>query len=101
MERSASKSYSFGFKHLYLTKDGVSFISAVEPEPPANLTLELKHPEDRKPYLWIKWSPPTMTDVKSGWFIIQYEIRLKPEKATDWEVSQLETFGRNCVLWQR
>ncbi|KAL1288328.1 PRLR [Ovibos moschatus] len=57
----------------------------VEPEPPVNLTLELKHPEDRKPYLWIKWSPPTLTDVKSGWFSIQYEIRLKPEKATDWE----------------
>ncbi|XP_065761458.1 prolactin receptor isoform X2 [Muntiacus reevesi] len=58
----------------------------VEPEPPANLTLELKHPEDRKPYLWIKWFPPTLTDVKSGWFMIQYEIRLKPEKATDWEI---------------
>ncbi|KAM6156500.1 prolactin receptor [Erethizon dorsatum] len=57
----------------------------VEPNPPQNLTLEVKHPEDRKPYLWIKWFPPTLIDVKSGWFILQYEVRLKPEKAAQWE----------------
>nr|KAF6441960.1 prolactin receptor [Rousettus aegyptiacus] len=57
----------------------------VEPDPPVNLTLELKHPEDQKLYLWIKWFPPTLVDVRSGWLILQYEIRLKPEKATEWE----------------
>ncbi|XP_076973068.1 prolactin receptor [Tamandua tetradactyla] len=57
----------------------------VEPDSPVKLTLEIKKPEDRKPYLWIKWFPPTMIDVRSGWLILQYEIRLKPEKADEWE----------------
>ncbi|XP_062943442.1 prolactin receptor isoform X1 [Cynocephalus volans] len=57
----------------------------VEPDPPVNLTLEVKQPEDRKPYLWVKWFPPTLVDVRSGWLTLQYEIRLKPEKAAEWE----------------
>lgn len=57
----------------------------VEPNPPVNLTLEVKQPEDRKHYLWLKWFPPTLVDVRSGWLTLQYEIRLKPEKATEWE----------------
>nr|XP_006199721.1 prolactin receptor [Vicugna pacos] len=57
----------------------------VEPDPPVNLTLELKQPEDRKSYLWMKWFPPTLVDVRSGWLTLQYEIRLKPEKAAEWE----------------
>lgn len=57
----------------------------VEPDPPVNLTLEVKQPEDRKPYLWMKWFPPTLVDVRSGWLTLQYEIRLKPEKAAEWE----------------
>lgn len=57
----------------------------VEPEPPMNLTLEIKQPEDRKPYLWIKWLPPTLVDVRSGWLTLQYSIRLKPEKSDEWE----------------
>ncbi|XP_027792088.2 prolactin receptor isoform X3 [Marmota flaviventris] len=57
----------------------------VEPDPPENLTLEVKQPEDRKPYLWIKWFPPSLVDVRSGWLTLQYEIRLKPEKAAEWE----------------
>lgn len=64
-----------------------------------NLTLELKQPEDRKLYLWMKWLPPTLVDVRSGWLTLQYEIRLKPEKAAEWEVSQPEAFGRNQILW--
>lgn len=57
----------------------------VEPDPPVNLTLELKKPEDQKPYLWIKWLPPTLVDVRSGWLTLQYEIRLQPEKTAEWE----------------
>ncbi|XP_036740797.2 prolactin receptor isoform X1 [Manis pentadactyla] len=57
----------------------------VEPDPPVNLTLELKQPEDRKLYLWMKWLPPTLVDVRSGWLTLQYEIRLRPEKAAEWE----------------
>ncbi|MBZ3886181.1 prolactin receptor [Sciurus carolinensis] len=62
----------------------------VEPDPPENLTLEVKQPEDRKPYLWIKWFPPTLVDVRSGWLTLQYEIRLKPEKAAEWEKGKSE-----------
>lgn len=57
----------------------------VEPDPPENLTLEVKQPEDRKPYLLVKWFPPTLVDVRSGWLTLQYEIRLKPETAAEWE----------------
>lgn len=57
----------------------------VEPNPPVNLTLELKQPEDQKLFLWIKWFPPTLVDLSTGWLILQYEIQLKPEKAVEWE----------------
>ncbi|XP_003407933.1 prolactin receptor [Loxodonta africana] len=63
----------------------VDVIYIVEPDPPVNLTLEVKQPEDRKPYLWIKWLPPTLVDINSGWLTLQYEIRLKPEKTAVWE----------------
>nr|2LFG_A Chain A, Prolactin receptor [Homo sapiens] len=58
----------------------------VQPDPPLELAVEVKQPEDRKPYLWIKWSPPTLIDLKTGWFTLLYEIRLKPEKAAEWEI---------------
>ncbi|XP_004848686.1 prolactin receptor isoform X1 [Heterocephalus glaber] len=58
----------------------------VEPNPPQNISLEVKQPEDRKPYLWIKWFPPALVDITSGWLILQYEVRLKPENAAEWEV---------------
>lgn len=58
----------------------------VEPDPPRNLILEVKHEEDQKPYLWLKWFPPAQVDVRSGWLTLQYEIRLKPEKQNEWEV---------------
>ncbi|XP_008060866.1 prolactin receptor isoform X2 [Carlito syrichta] len=58
----------------------------VEPDPPVNLTLEVKQPEDKKLYLWMKWFPPTLVDVRSGWLTLQYEVRLKPENAADWEI---------------
>lgn len=66
----------------------MGFLSSVEPDPPMNLTLELKHPEDQKPFLWVKWRPPAQVDIRSGWLTLQYEVRLKPEKADEWEVSQ-------------
>lgn len=99
VERAVSKSYSSEISyHFWLHME---FLSTVEPDPPVNLTLELKKPEDQKPYLWIKWLPPTLVDVRSGWLTLQYEIRLQPEKTAEWEVSQREAFGRNHVLRQR
>uniref|UniRef100_A0A8C6WC21 Prolactin receptor n=2 Tax=Nannospalax galili TaxID=1026970 RepID=A0A8C6WC21_NANGA len=58
----------------------------VEPEPPRNLSLEVKWPKDRKPYLLIRWSPPNITDLRSGWFTMEYEIRLKSEETDEWEI---------------
>lgn len=78
----------------------MSFISTVEPEPPRNLTLEVRQLKDKKTYLWIKWSPPNITDVKTGWFTMEYEIRLKSEGADEWEVSQNEVYWRTHVLRQ-
>ena len=49
----------------------------------------------------MRWFPPTLVDVRSGWLTLQYEIQLKPEKSAEWEVSQLEAFVKNHVPWQR
>nr|XP_044988971.1 prolactin receptor isoform X2 [Jaculus jaculus] len=64
----------------------IDVIYIVEPEPPQNLTLEVKQPKDKKPYLLIKWFPPTVIDVRTGWFTMEYEVRLKPTEADEWEV---------------
>uniref|UniRef100_F6UI00 Prolactin receptor n=1 Tax=Ornithorhynchus anatinus TaxID=9258 RepID=F6UI00_ORNAN len=57
----------------------------LKPDPPVNLTLELKHTKDGKPYLWVKWSPPNLADVRIGWVTLLYELQLKPEKGVEWE----------------
>ncbi|XP_010139308.1 PREDICTED: prolactin receptor isoform X2 [Buceros rhinoceros silvestris] len=57
----------------------------VQPDPPVNVTLELKKPINRKPYLVLTWSPPPLADVRSGWLTLEYELRLKPEEGEDWE----------------
>ncbi|ELW53496.1 Prolactin receptor [Tupaia chinensis] len=77
---ATNKMGSSSSKPLYVD---VAYI--VEPDPPMNLTLEVKQPEDRNDYLLIKWLPPTVVDTRSGWLSLQYEIRLKPENAADWE----------------
>ncbi|NXX15756.1 PRLR protein, partial [Podargus strigoides] len=57
----------------------------VQPDPPVNVTLELKKPINRKPYLVLTWSPPLLADVRSGWLTLEYELRLKPEEGEEWE----------------
>ncbi|XP_009892986.1 PREDICTED: prolactin receptor [Charadrius vociferus] len=57
----------------------------VQPDPPVNVTLELKKPLNRKPYLVLTWSPPPLADVRSGWLTLEYELRLKPEEGEEWE----------------
>ncbi|XP_021235022.1 prolactin receptor isoform X2 [Numida meleagris] len=57
----------------------------VQPDPPVNITLELKNPINRKPYLVLTWSPPPLADVRSGWLTLEYELRLKPEEGEEWE----------------
>lgn len=69
-----------------------SLILTVQPDPPANVTLELKKPINRKPYLMLTWSPPPLADVRSGWLTLDYELRLKPEEGEEWEVRILQVF---------
>ncbi|XP_064901209.1 prolactin receptor isoform X3 [Columba livia] len=57
----------------------------VQTDPPVNVTLELKKTVNRKPYLVLTWSPPPLADVRSGWLTLDYELRLKPEEAEEWE----------------
>ncbi|NXE52827.1 PRLR protein, partial [Casuarius casuarius] len=57
----------------------------VQPDPPVNVTLELKKPINRKPYLVLTWFPPPLADVRSGWLTLEYELRLKPEEGEEWE----------------
>ncbi|KAF1407266.1 prolactin receptor, partial [Spheniscus magellanicus] len=57
----------------------------VQPDPPVNVTLELKKPINRKPYLVLTWSPPPLADVRSGWLTLEYELQLKPEEGEEWE----------------
>ncbi|XP_051499676.1 prolactin receptor isoform X3 [Apus apus] len=57
----------------------------VQPDPPVNVTLELKKPINKKPYLVLTWSPPPLADVRSGWLTLEYELRLKPEEGEEWE----------------
>uniref|UniRef100_A0A8C6YS25 Prolactin receptor n=1 Tax=Nothoprocta perdicaria TaxID=30464 RepID=A0A8C6YS25_NOTPE len=57
----------------------------VQPDAPVNVTLELKKPINRKPYLVLTWFPPPLADVRSGWLTLEYELRLKPEEGEEWE----------------
>ncbi|KAM4808361.1 prolactin receptor [Rhinophrynus dorsalis] len=69
----------------------------VETYPPINVTLVVE--EDNN--LLVKWKPPAMADVRSGWLTLQYEVRLKEEKAQRWENHtagnqlKLKVFGLN------
>ncbi|NXD74359.1 PRLR protein, partial [Eolophus roseicapillus] len=63
----------------------ISFILTVQPDPPVNITLELKKSVNRKPYLILTWSPPPLADVRSGWLTLEYELRLKLQEGEEWE----------------
>nr|XP_025037174.1 prolactin receptor [Pelodiscus sinensis] len=63
----------------------VDVTSIVQPDPPVNLSLEVKKQVDGKPYLLLKWNPPPLADVKSGWLTLEYRLRLKPEDGEEWE----------------
>ncbi|OCT98792.1 hypothetical protein XELAEV_18011026mg [Xenopus laevis] len=54
----------------------------VETYPPTNLSLTV---EDGHHDLLVKWHPPDMADVQSGWLTLKYEVRLKEEKEQEWE----------------
>nr|XP_033788768.1 prolactin receptor [Geotrypetes seraphini]XP_033788772.1 prolactin receptor [Geotrypetes seraphini]XP_033788778.1 prolactin receptor [Geotrypetes seraphini]XP_033788784.1 prolactin receptor [Geotrypetes seraphini]XP_033788787.1 prolactin receptor [Geotrypetes seraphini]XP_033788792.1 prolactin receptor [Geotrypetes seraphini]XP_033788796.1 prolactin receptor [Geotrypetes seraphini]XP_033788802.1 prolactin receptor [Geotrypetes seraphini] len=53
----------------------------IEPYPPTNVSLTVE-----KKHLLVKWFPPLLVDVKYGWLTLVYELRLKSEKAQEWEI---------------
>ncbi|XP_050799743.1 prolactin receptor isoform X4 [Gopherus flavomarginatus] len=62
----------------------VDVTSIVQPDPPVNLSLQVIQSAGIL-YLWAKWSPPPLVDVRSGWLILHYELRLKSEEREEWE----------------
>ncbi|XP_043926058.1 prolactin receptor isoform X2 [Protopterus annectens] len=58
----------------------------VQPHPPANITVKVEASNPHAPTLLIKWSPPLLADVKSGWITLEYELRMKVDKGEKWEV---------------
>ncbi|KFW63274.1 Prolactin receptor [Pygoscelis adeliae] len=71
----------------------------VQPDPPVNVTLELKKPINRKPYLVLTWSPPPLADVRSGWLTLEYELQLKPEEGEEWEDRPLDSIPNLTVYF--
>ncbi|KFO80007.1 Prolactin receptor [Cuculus canorus] len=69
----------------------------VQPDPPVNVTLEVKKTINRKPYLVLTWSPPPLADVRSGWLTLEYELRLKSEEGEEWEVRIDKVVIFHCV----
>uniref|UniRef100_A0A7M4FDY2 Prolactin receptor n=1 Tax=Crocodylus porosus TaxID=8502 RepID=A0A7M4FDY2_CROPO len=55
----------------------------VQPDPPMNV-IPAVGIQDGKTYLLVKWSPPPLADVRSGWLTLIYELRLKTE-GEEWE----------------
>ncbi|KAM4709043.1 prolactin receptor [Discoglossus pictus] len=54
----------------------------VEPYAPVNVTLSIYA---NKSTVVVKWLPPPMVDVKTGWLTLKYEVRVKEEKGHTWE----------------
>ncbi|XP_014381566.1 prolactin receptor [Alligator sinensis] len=62
----------------------VDVASIVQPTAPVDLSLEVKQSAGIL-YLWAKWSPPPLINVRPRWLILYYELRLKPEGKEEWQ----------------
>ncbi|XP_060617364.2 prolactin receptor [Anolis sagrei] len=62
----------------------VDVANIVQPDPPENLSLEFEKKVYGE-YLLLKWSPPLLGDLRSGWLTLDYELRIKPEEGQMWE----------------
>ncbi|MEE6508300.1 hypothetical protein FKM82_020331 [Ascaphus truei] len=67
----------------------------VQPYPPINVSLAV---DAKYPSILVKWLPPAMADVKSGWLTLKYEVRVKEEKKQEWESYSVENHRRNLTL---
>ncbi|XP_042307455.1 prolactin receptor isoform X2 [Sceloporus undulatus] len=57
----------------------------VKPDPPVDLSLELKQLNERN-YVWAKWSPPPlMVDDAASWQTCNYELRMNIGGGQEWE----------------
>uniref|UniRef100_A0A7M4FEP1 Prolactin receptor n=1 Tax=Crocodylus porosus TaxID=8502 RepID=A0A7M4FEP1_CROPO len=62
----------------------VDVASIVQPAAPVDLSLEVKQSAGTL-YLWAKWSPPPLVNVRLRWLVLSYELRLKPEGKEEWQ----------------
>ncbi|XP_053337163.1 prolactin receptor b [Clarias gariepinus] len=63
----------------------VDVMDIVQPHSPGNMTLALMGVKDN-PYFLVKWEAPHDIDTRSGWVTLSYEVRVKQEQVSDWEV---------------
>ncbi|XP_078064420.1 prolactin receptor-like, partial [Mustelus asterias] len=56
----------------------------VQPDPPSNVSVEMKQ-SDGKFFLLVRWSPPVLADVLSGWMNLKYDLRLTANQLSEWE----------------
>ncbi|NP_001079085.1 prolactin receptor precursor [Xenopus laevis] len=81
------------FYHIYVNatnalgsnvsdEESVDTTYIVQPYPPTNVSLAV---ESGHHDLLLKWLPPAMVDVQSGWLTLKYEVRYKEEKEQEWE----------------
>ncbi|XP_074474119.1 prolactin receptor a [Sebastes fasciatus] len=63
----------------------IDVVYIVKPNPPEKVTVTVM--EDKGwPFLRVSWEPPHNSDTRSGWITLIYELRVKLEEETDWEI---------------
>ncbi|KAG8456728.1 hypothetical protein GDO86_002493 [Hymenochirus boettgeri] len=64
----------------------VDVIYIVQPHPPTNVSLKIEGHND----MLVKWLPPAMVDVHTGWLTLKYEVGVKEEKDQEWEAYSID-----------
>uniref|UniRef100_A0A8C5EW71 Prolactin receptor n=1 Tax=Gouania willdenowi TaxID=441366 RepID=A0A8C5EW71_GOUWI len=63
----------------------IDVVYIVMPHPPENVGVTVL--EDKGwPFLRLSWEPPHKVDTRSGWITLIYELRVKLEEETEWEM---------------
>ncbi|XP_028273289.1 prolactin receptor a [Parambassis ranga] len=73
----------------------IDVVYIVQPNPPERVTATIL--EDKGwPFLRVSWEPPHKADTRSGWITLFYQIRVKLEGESEWEMhyaGQQKTFN--------